>query len=229
MEQQTVDEDVISTLKVNNKGWNIQLFANQNALQTLICHECKSVCCDAVELGCDHNDDQIFLFCNVCLTQLINQNNQKCPINGHDEPIIVPNRSSRRHILKSIVYCPYSTAYKSNNNEFINDDDENCQIMDTLGDEKEGDEQRYNPLSSNKCKWKGKLTLNELINKHITQCIRENNPSFTLNFQMKQLKEENEILNEQVFMLQDELEKVFEDYLGYIRPRGYFHLWSTVL
>ena len=61
MTQETIDEDIISTLKANNKGWNIQLFQDQNALQQSICHKCKSVCCDAVELGCDHNDDEIFI------------------------------------------------------------------------------------------------------------------------------------------------------------------------
>ena len=70
------------------------------------------VCHDAVELGCDHNDEDICQYCNNCLINLISNNNDKCPINNHINPIIVPNRATRRHILKLMVNCPYSIKYK---------------------------------------------------------------------------------------------------------------------
>eukprot|EP01084_Bolivina_argentea_P152670 266280_1 len=134
---------VISSLKVNNKGWNIQLFEDQIKLSAHICTKCKSVCCDPVELGCNHNDDDIYLYCDCCLRDLIEQNDSKCPINSHIDPVIIPSRASKRQILKATVFCPYSTAYKTAHNELINNN--NNQIIDTLGgDEKEGASSQLN-------------------------------------------------------------------------------------
>eukprot|EP01083_Nonionella_stella_P124038 374170_1 len=111
----SLSKHLVSSLKVNDDGWNVLLFQNQNVVDTALCGNCKEVCRDAVELGCDHDDDAIVLFCDSCLNDLISINGNKCPINQHLDPITIPVRSVRRQILKSSVICPFSTQYKRRN------------------------------------------------------------------------------------------------------------------
>eukprot|EP01084_Bolivina_argentea_P179783 310641_1 len=150
-----INNDLLSILKSNNKGWNISLFANEHEWTHNICNACGDVCCNAVELGCNHEDKDIYLYCSNCLTQTIKDNNNNCPINNHCEPIIIPNRSTRRQISKLIVYCPYSIKYKQHNILKQN----NGVIIDTVGnDEKEGISHNYNIKNIIKmqgCNWKG--------------------------------------------------------------------------
>eukprot|EP01083_Nonionella_stella_P134138 408125_1 len=193
-QEATNTTDILASLKTNNQGWSIGLFQDQHAVQSFVCFQCKCVCCDAVELGCDHDDDDIFLYCHSCLTQLVNQNDNKCPIDQHNDPTIIPNRTLRRQISKSMTYCPYSSAYKSDHPSSHKNDDNN-QIMDTLGgdgDQKEGNPQvvPYSPPSSSHgCQWQG--TLNDLTQKHIVACMQKNDPSYSLRIKIKDLQQEN--------------------------------------
>eukprot|EP01083_Nonionella_stella_P016021 44796_1 len=107
----SLSKHLISLLKVNDNGWNVSLFEDQNELNRSLCGNCKEVCRDAVELGCDHDDDAIVLFCDSCLKDLISTNGNKCPINQHFDPIVSTVRSARRQILKTAVFCTYSTQY----------------------------------------------------------------------------------------------------------------------
>ena len=100
-----VQDQLLSTLKVKDQGWNIQLFEDQNKLGEAICSHCKSVCVSAVELGCNHKDEEIYPFCDQCLQQLINSIDNECPIDRHQNPIIIPSRATRRQILKSNNKC----------------------------------------------------------------------------------------------------------------------------
>eukprot|EP01083_Nonionella_stella_P016023 44801_1 len=153
----SLSKHLISLLKVNDNGWNLSLFEDQNLLNRSLCGNCKEVCRDAVELGCDHDDDAIVLFCDSCLNDLISTNGNKCPINQHLDPIVSPVRSARRQngqILKSAVFCPYSTQYQRRNKN-VNIDNE--MVMDTIGcDQKEGA-----PVAAASddivggCQWKG--------------------------------------------------------------------------
>eukprot|EP01084_Bolivina_argentea_P048241 88898_1 len=99
----SLSKHLIALLKVNDNGWNVSLFVDQNEVNfnRSLCGNCKEVCRDAVELGCDHKDNEIVLFCNACLKDLISTNGNKCPINQHLDPIVSPVRSARRQILKS--------------------------------------------------------------------------------------------------------------------------------
>eukprot|EP01083_Nonionella_stella_P037261 101579_1 len=108
----SLDKHLISLLKVNDNGWNVSLFEDQNPNNAILCGNCKEVCRDAVELKCDHDDDDLVLFCDACLRDLISTNDNKCPINQHLDPIVSPVRFARRQILKSSVICPYSMQYK---------------------------------------------------------------------------------------------------------------------
>ena len=219
MAQSAVESQISSSLKIKGKGWNIQLFDDQMKLQECICSHCKAVCVDAVELGCDHKDEEIYPFCEQCLQQSIHQNNDTCIINGHQNPIILPSRSIRRQILKSIVFCPYSSTYQNSNKQ---QNDDNNAVIDTMlaDDEKEG----FNPKPAQKpdqqmdddadCLWKG--TLNELLNDHILKCTHKHDQSFDIihelqneNKQLRNLNDhyksqlnhvslQNEVLNEQI-------------------------------
>eukprot|EP01083_Nonionella_stella_P191814 709669_1 len=187
---------ILTSLKTNNQGWKIGLFRDQHVLQSFICFECKGVCCEPVELSCDHEDDEIFLYCNSCLEQLIHENDNKCPIDKHKYPTIIPNRTSRRQISKLLTHCPYSAAYKSDHQPSRKDNDNN-QIVETLGgdhDQKEG-----NPPS---CQWQG--TLNDLIEKHIVVCTQKNDPSYALRIKIKDLEHENAKLKQ---VITDELQQ----------------------
>eukprot|EP01084_Bolivina_argentea_P303108 523263_1 len=145
--------EIMSLLKTDDKGFNTTLFVNKN--NALLCESCNLVCCDAVELGCDHDDDDdICSYCNVCLKALIKNNNQNCPINNHKSPIIFPLRSVRRQIWKASVICPYSKQYIQMNNN------NNKEIIDTnCNDEKEGivPNQNNNNNIINGCDFKGNL------------------------------------------------------------------------
>eukprot|EP01084_Bolivina_argentea_P109521 195787_1 len=190
-----VENEIISILKINGKGWNIKLFEDETKATTCLCASCDGVCCDAVELDCDHEDEDIYLYCKPCLSDLIKQNNNKCPINSHDEPTIISNRASRRQISKSLVICPYSSKYKSKQNIALNNNNHDHEIIDTIdGDEKEGmPYQQDNQHANNGCQWKGTLT--DLINKHIVSCSKKYNPTFALNIRIKELENENKRLN----------------------------------
>ena len=108
MAQSKAQDQHSSILKCDGNGWDIKLF--EQSMDHLLCAHCESVCCDAVELGCDHDEDDVLMYCQLCLQTVVNQGGNKCPLSGHSDPIIVPSRSSRRQISKSPVICPYSSA-----------------------------------------------------------------------------------------------------------------------
>eukprot|EP01083_Nonionella_stella_P032733 89574_1 len=190
----SLSKHLVSLLKVNDNGWNVSLFQNQNVVDTALCGNCKEVCRDAVELGCDHDDDDaIVLFCDSCLKDLISTNGNKCPINQHLDPIVSPVRSARRQILKSAVFCPYSTQYKRRNKN-VNIDNE--VVIDTIGcDQKEGA-----PVAAaaddivDGCDWKG--TLDELLKSdHLHQCTLKYDATGIQKLQMEEMEHENQSLH----------------------------------
>eukprot|EP01084_Bolivina_argentea_P297860 513226_1 len=204
MTQEIVDKDVVSLLKIDDRGWNISLFEDKNRISASLCEYCKSVCCDAVELGCDHDDNEICSYCKECLIDLVKHNENKCPINQHDNPVISPVRSVRRQILKSLVICPYSIKYKQQQLK-MNDKNNDGNVVDTIGyDEKEGIAPQNNEDKNNKniegCNWTG--TLNDLITKHLSECVAKYEPSFTRMIKIKKLETENtklkQIIDEQL-------------------------------
>eukprot|EP01084_Bolivina_argentea_P255340 429445_1 len=202
-------EIVNKMLKIDGLGWHIALFEDVNKVANYLCAHCGSVCCDAVELGCDHgDDDEILLYCKICLTELVSDNGNKCMISGHYNPPLDVARSIRRQISKAIVVCPYSSVFKIRNNS-KKDKHDNAQILDTLGyDEKEGSGQRVaaaQAKSEEMCKWKG--TLSELKSKHIIECAKKNDPTFILNFRVKKLENENILLKQQIINLKNNKEK----------------------
>ncbi len=88
-------------IQSKGKGWNCALFINKDKMDEYKCKSCNNICKDCVELGCDHDDIDIELYCNYCLKTLINSNNQTCPINSkHINPPIQSNRAIRKQILK---------------------------------------------------------------------------------------------------------------------------------
>ena len=113
-----LDKDVMSLLKDEGNGWKPELFENQEAAKVALCEHCNAVCCNAVELGCDHDDDaDICLYCNECLQRIIDENGGQCPIDSHDDPVIISNRSMRRQILKYDAVCPHSLSPKKGNKQ----------------------------------------------------------------------------------------------------------------
>eukprot|EP01084_Bolivina_argentea_P135528 238793_1 len=77
-----------------------------------MCAVCSSICVEPVELSCEHNYQDIYLYCNQCLHELIASNDGKCPIDNHKDPKIAPNRAMQRQISRATVICPYSTDFK---------------------------------------------------------------------------------------------------------------------
>eukprot|EP01084_Bolivina_argentea_P255341 429448_1 len=200
-------------LKIDGLGWNISLFEDVNKISNYLCAHCGFVCCDTVELGCDHDEDdeEIFLYCKFCLTELVKDNDNKCMISGHYNPPLDASRAIRRQILKAIVVCPYSTIFKTRNN-LKNNKNNNAQMIDTNGyDEKEGSQQFVAAVPGNDkkseqiCEWQGALS--ELKSKHINQCAKMNDPTFTLNFRVKKLENENILLKQQIINLKNNKEK----------------------
>eukprot|EP01084_Bolivina_argentea_P263745 446515_1 len=107
-------EDV---LKLDNRGYDILLFENIHNLQelNLLCTECGNVCVDPASLDCiqhkndSQNDDDLDdLYCHLCLTELIKQNDGKCPISQHKQPIVRKNKRTKKLILTQNAICPYS-------------------------------------------------------------------------------------------------------------------------
>eukprot|EP01084_Bolivina_argentea_P285179 488983_1 len=197
MNEQLTKNEIVPLLKIGDRGWDIKLFEEETKMSTCICANCNGICCDAVELGCDHEDDDIFLYCNGCLNDLITTNDNKCPINKHNNPNIISNRSIRKQISKAIVTCPYSITYKTKGVQM----DGNANVVDTMGgyDAKDANQgqnlavyqqQVYGneqPLKQNNfCSWRGTLT--ELINEHLVECTKSNNPAFKLNKRIKELE-----------------------------------------
>eukprot|EP01084_Bolivina_argentea_P247448 413972_1 len=125
-------EIVNKMLKIDSRGWNISLFEDVSKVSNCLCTHCGAVCCDAVELGCQHEDDEIFMYCKYCLNELVKENGNKCMISEHYNPPFVAARSNRRQILQTIVICPYSLVFKKRNN-LKNNKNNNAQIIDTLG------------------------------------------------------------------------------------------------
>eukprot|EP01083_Nonionella_stella_P032736 89584_1 len=189
----SLTKHLTSLLQVNDNGWNLSLFEDQNEVNTSLCGNCKEVCCDAVELGCDHDDDDIVLFCNSCLKDLISTNSNKCPINQHLDPIISSVRAVRRQILRASVICPYSIQYKRRNK---NANVDNEVVMDTIGcDQKEGA-----PVAAaaddivDGCDWKG--TLDELLKSdHLHQCTLKYDATGIQKLQMEEMEHENQSLH----------------------------------
>eukprot|EP01084_Bolivina_argentea_P255339 429444_1 len=211
--KEPLTEIVNEILKVDGRGWNILLFEDTNKISNYLCVHCGAICCDAVELGCDHDDDdEIFLHCTLCLSELIIENGNKCMISGHYNPPLISARSIRRQILKANVICPYSVTFKKRNNLKKNNNNNNAnhEVIDTFAsdnrnDAKEGSHQVQaaalaaraknvdnNAKSIQTCEWKG--TLSELKSKHIDECAKKNHPTFSLNITIKKLQNENQKL-----------------------------------
>ena len=211
-------------MKSHDKGWDIRIFIDSAKISSCICNACNSVCCDAVELGCDHNDEDIYLYCDKCLNAIIESNHNNCPIDNHAIPVIYPSRAARRQISKSMVHCPFT---KSNSIAKIKRHGaENAHVIDTLfEDEKEGNDYqnvaiyqqqiykndqlalKMNAQSSlkSKCNWQG--TLNDLINKHMKECCFANKDSLFENEQLKRLQQENKDLKSKLQAQATEKEK----------------------
>eukprot|EP01083_Nonionella_stella_P032734 89576_1 len=190
----SLSKHLVSLLKVNDNGWNVSLFQNQNVVDTALCGNCKEVCRDAVELGCDHKDNEIVLFCDACLKDLVLTNGNKCPINQHLNPIAIPVRSARRQILESPVICPYSAEYKRRNK---NENIDNEVVMDTIG----GDQKEGAPVAAasdeiiDGCtEWKG--TLDALLKSdHLRQCTLKYDFTAIQKLQMEEMEHENQSLH----------------------------------
>lgn len=106
-------------LSSQSKGWKIDLF--QKIEDDYICVACHNVCKQAVALDCifeneadEHKDDEIQLYCEICLKQILSDNNNICPISNHSDPVprYTSNRLARRHILRALVFCPYSVQFQ---------------------------------------------------------------------------------------------------------------------
>eukprot|EP01084_Bolivina_argentea_P146789 256930_1 len=190
----SLSKHLVSLLRVNENGWNVSLFQKQNIVDTALCGNCNEVCRGAVELGCDHDDKEIVLFCNSCLKDLISTNDNKCPINQHLDPIVSPVRSLRRQILQSSVICPYSVEYKRRNK---NANIDNQVVMDTIG----GDQKEGAPVAAasdeiiDGCtEWKG--TLDELLNSdHLRQCTLKYDATGIQKLEMEKVQNEKQSLH----------------------------------
>ena len=211
------NEPILSTLKVDGKGWKIGLFMDTDEILKYLCAHCNSVCCDAVELGCDHDDNDISLYCNKCLTELIQNNGNKCIINSHCNPSIVAVRSVRRQIYESMVICPFSTfkrKYQEPDAAGVGD------VVDTFGnglkdERKEHNQQIKATNTSLGCQWKG--SFKDLIDDHISKCAMIFAPDIQLS-KIKSLEAENMELkthflakDEEIQQLQIQLQQQFEE------------------
>eukprot|EP01084_Bolivina_argentea_P014336 26771_1 len=157
-----------AALQANEKGWDCKLFINIEKVDAFKCKKCQQICKNAVELGCDHDDNEIDLYCSICLKNIIKLNDNKCPINSkHINPQIQSNRSSRKQILNLKVMCPNSERYQI---AIANDNIDDNNVYDTLSDEKEGGLKNYNINKQNNdsCNWVG--ILNKLITEHLPKC-----------------------------------------------------------
>ncbi len=95
------DDLSLSLIQSNGKGWNSKLAVDRNKIPELMCKSCNHICRDAVELSCDHNEEEDILFCESCLTQILRQNNNICPIDGsHKDTKFQAVRTTRRYVLK---------------------------------------------------------------------------------------------------------------------------------
>eukprot|EP01083_Nonionella_stella_P146079 458980_1 len=94
---------LVSLLKVNDNGWSVALFQDQKAINASLCRNCKAVCCDAVTLGCNHEDGDIVLFCDSCLNELISNNDNTCPINQHLDPNFVLDKVPNNDTLACYI------------------------------------------------------------------------------------------------------------------------------
>ena len=191
-----------SLLKGDDKGWGVHLFKNQMQISACMCAHCGSVCCDAVELGCEHNDDDNLLYCNKCLKFIITDNNGKCPVDSHADPSTIPNRAIRRQIAKCTVGCPYSRAFQALKSQQQEEEaQDGAHFVDTIGgDEKEGVPSAHanhgnDGNDDNDCAWTG--TLQELTTQHMVACAQKNKSSFVLEFKIRGLQRRNQVLTEE--------------------------------
>ena len=207
-----IDSEILELLQVDKMGWNVSLFKDPIKASGYLCDNCGSICRDAVELGCDHDDEEIVLYCNDCLRVLIQDNDGKCPLNSHSDPIVTLNRSTRRQILRATAICPFSALYKSRLNKQQQQNDGIGGVMVTAGgdEEKEGNiapgayETKENDNNNDKsCEWSG--SFKELINNHVKQCIATNDPTFVIKIENDKLKKENTELKQENMKQKEDL------------------------
>eukprot|EP01084_Bolivina_argentea_P178756 308966_1 len=189
----SIDTSITKLLKGSGNGWKLSLFENQNKVEAYLCTSCNDVCCDAAELHCSVDHDEINVYCKECITSEISKNGGKCPIDSHTYPVIGANKFVRTRISKSIVYCPFSFNLNKHNDGQIGHN-----VVDTIGgfgvDEKEGMMPAAPAISSNHngCKWKGKLI--DLLKNHLVECVEKNDPSLLLKQKVAVLQLKNEML-----------------------------------
>eukprot|EP01083_Nonionella_stella_P113534 334746_1 len=183
------DRIVQSVVKINNKGWNRSLFiASESQLSHLQCKSCAHICCEPVILNCpQHHDtsedvDQYAqMYCYQCLMQMIEDNNNKCIIQGHSNPIVFRIKQIKKIIRATTVHCPYS-LHMGDQQRHNNPD--NHHVYDTPDDQDEN--KQHEGQSFNTCQWKGTLAL--LLTQHLPICIHKHDPMYVLNHQINALQ-----------------------------------------
>ena len=189
-EESKLQEGLLSLLKIDDNGWNIELFQDPIKMNACLCNHCGGVSCNPVELSCDHDDNDIYVYCHTCLSNMISDNDDKCPINKHDKPIIVSSRALRRHISRSMIVCPYSVHCKQAYNE----------------------EGKQEGIASNNsgCKWKG--TLHDLLTTdHLNKCIKRYDAAFSKDINIAKLEKQVKAQQTQIDELKSKLDATIEE------------------
>eukprot|EP01084_Bolivina_argentea_P170325 295145_1 len=119
-------EDCTDEARKNGKGWNINLFVKKDKASQRLCGQCNNVCFNAVELICnkqsddtDTDDEHEVDYCKYCLSQYLQQNNNKCPVCGHPNASLNDIQYIRNKINRLKIFCPRSNVLKNDNDNEV--------------------------------------------------------------------------------------------------------------
>ena len=120
--------------------WNAQLFVNKEVASKFTCQNCN----DVPKQKCAFNDDQGHIYCEFCMEQLINDNNNNLNAINFTNSVLLDNL-----IGTLSIYCPHSRQAKY---EYL------------INDETKID----NNNNDKYCKWNGKI--NDYLLNHMNKC-----------------------------------------------------------
>ncbi|ETO14891.1 hypothetical protein RFI_22474 [Reticulomyxa filosa] len=90
-----------------DKNWILQ-FNQDEQIKYYVCLICQQVANNAMELNCPQHEsvDESLIVGENCLRQYLNDNNNACPIQSHDNCIYSKNKQLQRQIGDLVVPCP---------------------------------------------------------------------------------------------------------------------------
>ncbi len=96
-------------------GYNWDMVVDPSSSKPLFtCGQCKKLLKNAVDMSCQNHadDEESHSFCEKCVVTYMKANQNKCPVNNHENPTYVANLFIRKKVDQTKINCPRNLEIK---------------------------------------------------------------------------------------------------------------------